>query len=111
VLDALRAHGLRTAMVTNTPGVIARDIATRGELAFDAVVGGTDVERGKPAPDIVLRACEQVGVAPDAAVVVGDTAFDRDAALAAGAAFAGLRFGDGTRLEHLDEVLGLVGAR
>jgi HAD superfamily hydrolase (TIGR01549 family) len=110
VLETLRGRGLRTAMVTNTPGDIARAIAVHGGLVFDAVVGGTDVARGKPAPDVVLRACEHVGVAPPDAVVVGDTAYDRDAARAAGAAFAGFRFGDHPRLERLQEVLHWVEA-
>lgn len=108
VLDAVRARGAGTALVTNTPSGIARAVLERGGLALDAVVGGTDVPRPKPEPDIVLRACELLGVDTEHAVVVGDTAFDRDAARAAGVAFAGLRFDCGRRLERLEEVLELV---
>lgn len=108
VLGALRQAGMHSALITNTPAPLARAIVARGRLALDAVVGGTDVARSKPAPDMVLRACELLGVAPDEAVVVGDTAYDRDAARAAGAGFAGLRFDGEPRLERLEEVLGLV---
>jgi len=108
VLSALRQDGVGSALITNTPAPLARAIVARGRLALDVVVGGTDVARGKPAPDMVLRACELLRVAPDEAVVVGDTAYDRDAARAAGAAFAGLRFDGERRLERLGQVLELV---
>jgi phosphoglycolate phosphatase len=108
VVDALRDRRVPMALVTNTPGPLAHAILQRGGLQLDAVVGGTDVPRPKPEPDIPLRACELLGVAPGEALVVGDTAFDRDSAHAAGIAFAGLRFDCERRLEHLDEVVVLV---
>jgi len=108
VLAALRARGLPTALVTNTPGPLARAVLARGGLALDAVVGGTDVPRGKPAPDIPLRACALLGVEPARALLLGDTEFDRAAAAAAGVPFAGLRFGRERRIERLAELLGLL---
>jgi HAD superfamily hydrolase (TIGR01509 family) len=108
VLAELARRRVPTALITNTPGPLARAILARGGLALDAVVGGTDVPRGKPAPDMVLRACAALGVAPERAVVVGDTDYDRAAAAAAGAPFVGMRFGDGRRIERLDDVVALV---
>ncbi len=108
VLAELARRRVLTALITNTPGPLARAILARGGLALDAVVGGTDVPRGKPAPDMVLRACAELGVAPERAVVVGDTDYDRAAAAAAGVAFVGMRFGDGRRIERLDDVVALV---
>jgi HAD superfamily hydrolase (TIGR01509 family) len=56
---------------------------------FDAVVGGDEVERVKPAPDGVLAACRALGVAPARAAYVGDSPSDLGAARASGAkAFA-----------------------
>ncbi len=52
--------------------------------AVHAVVNSGDVERSKPAPDIVLAALDAAGVAPDRAVLVGDTVYDVRAARAAG---------------------------
>jgi len=69
------------------------------------LVGGTDVARPKPAPDMVLAACERLAVAPAASWVVGDTAYDRDAARAAGARFAGLGIEGDLTLERLADVL------
>jgi HAD superfamily hydrolase (TIGR01509 family) len=51
---------------------------------FSVVVSSTDVPRGKPAPDIFLRAAELLGVAPAACGVVEDSTAGVDAALAAG---------------------------
>ncbi len=40
---------------------------------FDAIVTGRDVARGKPAPDIFLRAAELLGIAPVRCLVFEDT--------------------------------------
>ncbi len=58
-----------------------------------AVVNASDVEHAKPAPDIVRAALEAVDVAPQDAVMVGDTVYDVRAAAAAGVACIGLLCG------------------
>ena len=58
-----------------------------------AVVSSGDVEHSKPAPDIVVAALEAVGVAPERAVMLGDTVYDVRAAKAAGVACIGLMCG------------------
>jgi HAD superfamily hydrolase (TIGR01549 family) len=58
-----------------------------------AVVNSGDVEQGKPAPDIVQAALDAVGVAPENAVMLGDTVYDIRAANAAGVACIGLMCG------------------
>lgn len=84
-----RAAGLRTAVVTNTPRPLADDLLARAGVGADVVIGGTDAPRAKPWPDPILLACERLGVAPERALMVGDTRYDAEAALAAGAAFCG----------------------
>jgi len=115
VLAALRAARLPLALVTNTPGPLARAILERAGLGVDAVVGGTDVPNAKPAPDIVLAAARRLGVAPVESVLVGDTSFDREAARAAGARFVGLgidgdpELGSAGTLRALRDLLELPG--
>ena len=110
VLDALRSKGVLTVVVTNTLGPLARRIADDLGLATDAVVGAGDVALPKPAPDPLLRACKLVGVAPGEALMVGDSAYDRDAASAAGVRFAGIGgIGGDDTLGELAEVLGMAG--
>ena len=52
--------------------------------AVDAVTSASDVEDSKPAPDIVRTALRAGGLAADAAVMVGDTKWDVEAAGRAG---------------------------
>ena len=51
---------------------------------FAAVVGGDEIERGKPAPDIYLEAARRLAVAPAACVVLEDSEPGVRGALAAG---------------------------
>jgi len=51
---------------------------------FRAVVTGSEVERGKPAPDIFLRAAQLLGVAPQDCWAIEDSKPGIAAALAAG---------------------------
>ncbi len=51
---------------------------------FQAVVSVQDVGRPKPAPDVFLRAAELLGVAPAHCVVIEDSAFGVESAIAAG---------------------------
>lgn len=52
--------------------------------AFAATVSGADVERGKPAPDIFLKAAEKIGAAPESCLVFEDAPAGIAAAHAAG---------------------------
>ncbi len=48
------------------------------------VVDGTHVAHAKPAPDLLLRAAQELAVPADRAWYVGDSTFDMEAAVAAG---------------------------
>jgi len=106
---ALRRRGVGTGVITNTPADLARSLVARAGATPDVLVGGTDVARPKPAPDMVTHACAGLGVEPGSAWVVGDTAFDREAARGAGAHFAGLGIEGEVTLARLPELLALLG--
>lgn len=84
-LDHLKARGYPLAVASST----GRDktvshLEHAGLLHyFDAVVGGDMIARGKPNPDIFLKAAELLGVDPADCMVVGDTPADIRAAVAA----------------------------
>jgi HAD superfamily hydrolase (TIGR01509 family) len=74
VLEELRQMKLRLAVATSSVGASARPFLARHELTdfFDVIVTGDEVERGKPEPDIYLRAEEKLGVVADSCLVVED---------------------------------------
>jgi HAD superfamily hydrolase (TIGR01509 family) len=83
-----RAKALDTALAiaSNAPSVnIAFTLDGLGvRQHFEAVVGADDVERGKPAPDVFLRAAEQCGVAPEHCIAFEDSTVGVQAARDAG---------------------------
>ena len=66
LLHYFRVHGVRIATASSsTVEQIERNLAQSGlRKYFDAIVGGDMVERGKPAPDIFLRAATAIQTAP-----------------------------------------------
>ncbi|HEY4346263.1 MAG TPA: HAD-IA family hydrolase [Gaiellaceae bacterium] len=60
---------------------------------FDAVVGGDETPRQKPAPDPLLLALERLDARAEDAVYVGDSPYDMAAAKAAGMAAVGVTWG------------------
>ena len=66
LLHYFRVHGVRIATASSsTVEQIERNLAQSGlREYFDAIVGGDMVERGKPAPDIFLRAAAAIQTAP-----------------------------------------------
>lgn len=83
---ALRRAGFRLACVTNKPQALAEALLrTCGLLShFDRVVGGDTPAGLKPSAGPLLHACRLLGVAPQRALMVGDSAIDVAAARAAG---------------------------
>ena len=86
---ALRAagrSGARVAVVTNKPEGFSRAILGHFDLlaAVQQVIGGDSGYPKKPAPGMLLAACEILGATPEAAVLVGDSRADLASARAAG---------------------------
>ncbi len=75
ILQYLRTKGVKIGLATST----MRERAT-GYLVdhgiyeyFDKLIFGDMVENGKPAPDIFLKACQELNVAPEEAIAVEDS--------------------------------------
>ena len=98
VLQGLSAH-YRIAMATNRGATAAGVVREFGlDRWFTLTVGATDVARPKPHPDMLLRCLEHFHLPPTAAVYVGDSESDHQAALAAGVPFIG--FGPAAPATH-----------
>jgi len=85
-LRSMKEAGLMLGVATNGSGKTAREImrAVGVEMLFDFYIGADEVSEGKPAPDMIIAACEGLGVSPGDAVYVGDEAVDALAGIAAG---------------------------
>lgn len=75
LLTCLNERGIARAVVTATDAERAERYLKQVGLEpyFDAVIGATSVERGKPAPDIYEYACGRLGRAPEECVAVEDS--------------------------------------
>ena len=109
VINALKVNGIKTSVITNTGGRLARTILSDLGIIVDCVVGGDEVSNAKPSSDIVFKACETLGVLPCESVVVGDSIYDMESASAAGAHSVGINgvSGDHT-LSSLSELFAIL---
>ena len=87
VLEALEREGVPVCVASSgTNAKIARSLARTGLARFfgDRIFSATDVEHGKPAPDLFLHAATTIGVDPSRCAVIEDSVYGIQAALAAG---------------------------
>ena len=87
VLAELRGRGVPQAVFTGNSHQAAAILleGTGLRTRFEAVVGGNEVQRPKPAPDGVLAAAQALRLDPGRCLYVGDSPLDVAAAEAAGA--------------------------
>ena len=87
LIETLRAHGLKMAVVSGGSAARLRKPPTADLLhQFAVVVTGDDVRRTKPAPDPYLVAAERLAVSPDRCLVIENAPLGIEAAKAAGMA-------------------------
>lgn len=86
LLIFLRENGKHTALASSTRRqVVTQELADAGLMGyFDEIICGDMVARSKPEPDIYLKACECLEVAPEDAYAVEDSYNGIRSAAAAG---------------------------
>lgn len=93
-LSALRAAGVRLAVVSNKPDPATQLLAERFfRGAFDVVLGVRDGMAVKPAPDMPAAAMARLGVTSAEAVYIGDSDVDLATARSAGTACIAVTWG------------------
>lgn len=76
LIKQLRKRGIKTALISSSKNCTAIIHKVGADNLFDAKIDGVDSEKmdikGKPDPDIFLKAADQLGVEPHHAVVIED---------------------------------------
>jgi len=77
-LRTLRALGLKLGLASSTPSKTLSIVLRRFRLngLFDAVIPGDKVSKGKPHPEIFIKAFKELNVLPTSGCVVGDSPYD-----------------------------------
>lgn len=86
VVKNLHANkNVKTAIATSkVEDEFHRDVTRFGlDKYFDQFVFSSEVKKGKPAPDMILKGIEKLHADPNSTVYIGDTKFDLQAAHAA----------------------------
>ena len=98
LLSRIGERGLKTAVVSNKPDPAVQklnDVHFGG--VFDFTIGESPAYARKPAPDMVLRAMEVLGVPVSEAVYIGDTEIDLETARRCGMDCIAVTWGFRTR--------------
>ena len=103
-VEALRRAGFATAICTNKPEGLARDLVARLGIAdlFGALIGADTLPTRKPDPAPYRAAVEGVSGRFEASCLIGDTETDRKTAAAVGVPSVLVTFGpEGRAIERL----------
>ncbi|MCG3176273.1 MAG: Phosphorylated carbohydrates phosphatase [Candidatus Omnitrophica bacterium] len=92
LLSGLRRLGVPVALATSAPAANVRFFFQKSGLEryFDGVVDSTGIRRGKPDPEIYLKAARRIGVPPRSCVVLEDSYSGARAARRAGMRVVGV---------------------
>ena len=86
LIQAIHARGLKWGIITNKPHTFTHRLVPQlgFSIAPDVVVSGDTTAEAKPSTKPMLYACEQIGIAPQHCVYVGDAERDMQAGKNAG---------------------------
>lgn len=106
-LDVLNADGWALGVVTSRSGARAFEmLEEHGIGGIFSTVKTADMGPGKPDPHLLIGAMDDVGAEAGTTAMIGDTTFDMEMAVAAGAAALGVSWG-----VHETAALRAAGAR
>ena len=97
----------RCVASSGTPDRIAHSLSLTGLMTrfdADAIFSAVSVENGKPAPDLVLYAASQMGFEPAECIVIEDSPFGVQGALAAGMEVIAFTAGSHIRPSSLEKL-------
>jgi phosphoglycolate phosphatase len=87
LMEAIAQANLKVGILSSDTTANVQDFVDKYELnSFIQLAMGTDTGLSKPNPELLRQACAALGVLPDRAIVIGDSAADLEMACAANAA-------------------------
>jgi len=91
-LKKLNSNGIRTAVATSAPGENAEFILTELKIKeyFSVILDSSDVEKGKPDPQVYLKAAERLRFPASQCIVFEDSLAGVEAGVRAGAKVVGI---------------------
>jgi len=97
-------------IITNSPRSCVKQILKHYNLEayFQHVVTSDDVQKSKPAPDLIYKACALLQITPQEVVMIGDTEHDVTAGRAADCFVIGLKVQGDAIIQRLDELPNLL---
>jgi len=100
-LNELTSTGFMLGVATNGDSKISTELleSIGVDSLFDVVIGADMVNDAKPSPEMILKACESLEIAPSETVYVGDQPTDIQAGRAAEVGFI-IAVGDKTLLDE-----------
>ncbi len=100
----------KKAIITNTPRNCTFQILKKYEIKkyFDVLITSDQIENGKPAPDMINKACEKLEVNPGNCVFIGDTKNDVKAGNKAGCTVIGIKIDADYKINKIDKLLDII---
>ncbi len=94
LVASMEARGIKWAIATSSrKAQVATSVAALGLATEPTIVDASHVQLAKPAPDLLLRGAEELGVQPGRCWYVGDSTWDMVAAVAASMIAVGVTAG------------------
>ena len=105
-LKKLRNRKVKLGLISNSTTLIVSAVLRHFRLKkyFSAIVTMDDVKKGKPAPDMALKACRMLKVKPKNTILVGDTKNDMIAGKRAGCVTVGYKVKGYYKIKSLNEI-------
>lgn len=93
-------------LITNAPKQCAVQLLKKSNIKkyFEVIITSDQVKNEKPAPDMILQACDILGLTPKCVVYVGDTQTDVDAGENAGCTSIGIGIDADFSIRRIDEL-------
>jgi HAD superfamily hydrolase (TIGR01509 family) len=92
LIESLKAAGVKIALATSAPlknaDFILDGLYIKGH--FDALLTCKDVDKGKPHPQVYMKAAEALGMPPERCIVIEDSLSGVEAGIAAGCKVVGV---------------------